>query len=149
MREADTVIIDVLSIADYDSLRALWASIGGIVLRSADSRPAVARYLDRNPGLSFVARRNGRLVGGVLSGHDGRRGYLHHLAVEPAERRRGIASALVERCLDALERAGIEKIHIDVLANNTSAQQFWARAGWQKRYDIVRFSFLNSADTNA
>ncbi len=145
---ADAVIRE-MTISDYDAIRALLSSVPGVTLRSADSREKTQRYLERNPGLSFVAVAGARIVGCVMCGHDGRRGYLQHLAADPTLRRRGIGAALVERSLAALERLGIEKAHIDVLADNTEAQQFWVNRGWRRRSDLLRFSFSRSSEPNA
>jgi N-acetylglutamate synthase len=142
------VAIHVMTPADYDSVRLLLESIPGLTVRAADSREATERYLARNPGLSFVARSGDRVVGCVMCSHDGRRGYLQHLAVEPEVRRQGIGTALVTRCLEALRGLGIEKTHIDVLAENGLAQEYWANSGWKRRTDIVRYSFTNSTDPN-
>lgn len=138
-----------MTIGDYDSVLALLTATSGVRLRGADSREAVARYLERNPGLSFVALVDGVVAGCVMCGHDGRRGYLQHLAVSPDCRRRGIGSALVEACLSKLESLGILKTHIDVLVENEQAHDFWCRRGWQRREDIFRYSFLRSHDANA
>jgi N-acetylglutamate synthase len=146
-------VIREMTIADYDPVRELLRSVPGVTLRSADSPEATGRYLARNPGLSFVAlageRAGEQIVGCVMCGQDGRRGYLQHLAVEPGSRRLGIGTALVERSLAALRLLGIEKTHIDVLTDNTQAQEYWAKLGWRKRSDLVRYSFTNSADPNA
>jgi len=140
--------IRTLTIDDYDSVIALLSATSGVRLRDADSREATARYLQRNPGLSFVAVIDGQLAGCVMCGHDGRRGYLQHLAVAASQRRRGIGSALVQACLTALANLGIHKIHIDVLTGNQPARDFWRRLGWQKRDDIFRYSFVNSPNPN-
>jgi ribosomal protein S18 acetylase RimI-like enzyme len=101
-----------------------------------DSPRGLARYLKRNVGLSFVACDEGRLVGAVLSGHDGRRGYLHHLAVAPTHRKRGIGKALVERCLRALAKQQIAKCNIFLFESNASARLFWQRNRWNLRTDL-------------
>ncbi len=137
-----------MTMADYDSVQALLNSIEGVRLRSADSRDATDRYLLRNPGLSFIARSSDNVVGCIMSGHDGRRGYLHHLAVAPNFRRKGIGTLLVHRCIAALQQIGIEKTHIDVLSENIAAHQYWTELGWQKRTDIIRYSFSTSPDPN-
>ncbi len=138
-----------MTIEDYDAVIGLLTSTSGVRLRDADSREATARYLERNPGLSFVAFGDGTIVGCVMCGHDGRRGYLQHLAVSPDHRRRGIGSALVEACLSKLESLGILKTHIDVLVGNQQAHDFWSSYGWHKRDDIFRYSFVRGHDTNA
>lgn len=125
----------------YEEVLAFLRGIPGVgSSREADSPAAVARYLARNPGLSFFAEMDGRVVGCAMSGHDGRRGYLQHVAVDPACRRRGIARALVQRCLAALAKEGIEKVHLDVYAANEAAHAYWAKSGWTRRDDIVRYS---------
>jgi len=138
-----------MTIGDYEAVLALMRQTPGVSLRDADSHTATARYLERNPGLSFVCEEGGRIVGCVMCGHDGRRGYLQHLLVLPDYRRRGIAGALVERVLLELERLGILKCHIDVFKTNTLATGFWARQGWVLRTDIDRYSFVRSGNPNA
>lgn len=142
--ESRGVAMRVMVPADYDALLALLTSTPGVTLRDADSRDATGRYLARNPGLSLVAEDAGTIVGCVMAGHDGRRGYLNHLIVLPAYRHRGVASALVDRCLDGLEREGIAKVHIDVLVDNAAAVAFWEKRGWWLRTDIHRYSFARS-----
>lgn len=126
---------------DYDEVYALWQSLPGIGLSSADSRENIARYLQVNPGFSFVAYGGGSLVGAVLCGHDSRRGYLHHLAVHPNFQRQGIGKVLVDHCLKALQKAGIHKVHIFVIAGNEDGLLFWQKNGWRKRDDIFVMSY--------
>ena len=97
----------VMTPADYDAVIALWRGCEGIGLTESDTRPAIAAYLARNPDMSFVAEAGGRLVGAVLGGHDGRRGYLHHLAVDPAWRRRGLGRELTDAVLARLRAEGM------------------------------------------
>ena len=134
--------------ADYDVVMALMGGVPGVAVRAADAPEAIGRYLERNPGLSLVAEEGEALVGCVFCGHDGRRGYLHHVVVAPAARGRGIGAALVARALDGLAALGIYKTHLDVFADNAPAIAFWQHTGWQRRDDIVRFSFNRSDDAN-
>ncbi len=138
-----------MSIGDYENTIVLLRDAEGVRLRAVDSREGVERYLRRNAGLSFVAEDGDRIIGCIMCGHDGRRGYLQHLLVSSAHRRKGIGKALVERCLEKLKQLGISKAHIDVLTSNEAAASFWKKRGWQKREDIYRFSFINSSDANA
>lgn len=138
-----------MTMDDYNAVQALWQQTPGISVRDADSAEATARYLQRNPGLSFVACDNGHIVGCAMSGHDGRRGYLQHLLVLPAFRGQGIATALVAHCLDALLVLGIAKSHIDVLSSNHEALAYWQHQGWQLRQDIRRLSFIRAGGDNA
>lgn len=141
--------IRVMTMDDYDAVMNLMGQTPGISLRDADSPQATARYLQRNPDMSFVALIDAVVVGCVMCGHDGRRGYLQHLLVLPQHRRQGIASALVERCLSSLEALGIAKCHLDVFKTNEPAARYWASQGWQLRQDIDRYSFTRPGNENA
>ncbi|HEX8540223.1 MAG TPA: GNAT family N-acetyltransferase [Pseudomonas sp.] len=141
--------IRVMTLADYDAVIDLMSKIPGISLRDADSREATARYLQRNPQMSFVAEVGDVLGGCVMCGHDGRRGYLQHLVVLPEYRRQGIATSLVQHCLSSLEAQGILKCHLDVFKTNAAAAQYWQGQGWQLRTDIDRYSFIRSRHDNA
>lgn len=130
------VEIEQMCVADYDEAVALWAGTAGVVLRNADSREGIARFLARNPGLSFVARVDDRLAGTALCGHDGRRGYLYHMAVVSDLRRRGIGRMLAARCVRALEAEGIDRCHLFVVRSNEEGDAFWQRLGWSARPDV-------------
>jgi putative acetyltransferase len=122
---------------DYDEVLVLWKGTDGIGLHEdTDSLDGIAAYLLRNPGLSFVARSDGNVVGAVLCGHDGRRGYLHHLTVAAAERNRGVGRALVESCLARLGRIGIRKCNIFLFSDNEAGEEFWKHVGWEERPDL-------------
>ncbi len=118
---------------------ALWRASEGIGL-AGETPEIVAACLARSPGLSFVALREGRVVGAVLCTSDGRRGYLHHLAVEPECRRLGIGRALAEAGAAAMAAQGLPKVHLFVWRTNEPALRFWARIGWAERDDLVMMS---------
>lgn len=137
--KADTdsaVSIRLFRAADYDAVFRLWKRSEGVGLSESDRREGVVAYLRRNPGLSFVATKGGRIVGAVLCGHDGRRGYLQHLAVAKRYRGRGIGRRLVEACLAKLRAAGFLKCNIFVFSTNVEGLQFWRRRGWKSRPDL-------------
>jgi N-acetylglutamate synthase len=122
---------------DYDAVVSLWRGIPGIGLDDdSDSRSGIMRYLKRNPGLSFVALAQGLIVGAVLSGHDGRRGYLHHLAVATSHRKLGIGKALTLRCLSDLGKQRIPKCNIFLFRSNSKGRSFWKHNGWNIRNDL-------------
>ena len=138
----------VFSISQYDDFRQLLVSTEGVSNRSADEYEGVKKYLERNPGFSFSAYENENMIACALCGHDGRRGFLQHVMVRPEYRKMGIASRLVEMCLQALEDIGIHKTHIDVFKTNYLANEYWSQNGWKLREDINRYSFNRSADEN-
>lgn len=129
-----------MKISDYDAVTALWTRTPGIGLSEADSRRNIGIFLDRNPGLSFVAEDEEGLMGAVMSGHDGRRGFLYHLAVDQAKRRNGVGRQLVDRCLSGLAALGLRKCHIFVFADNEEGRRFWSRTGWEQRFDLIVMS---------
>ena len=133
---------------DFDAALGLWRRCEGVGLRDSDSPVGIATYLQRNPGLSFVAEREQRIVGSVLAGHDGRRGYLQHLAVAPEHRRQGIGSELLARCLAALAAEGVGKVHVHVFGDNRAGREFWDRRGWQQRDEIQVYSWINGDNRN-
>ena len=122
--------------AHIDPARDLWRETEHMCLGSADGPEDLRAFLRRNPGCSFVALEEGRLVGTCLGGHDGRRGHLYHLAVAPMHRRSGLGTRLVARCLNALREAGIGKCHAFVTRESPYGQLFWEPAGWDRRDDM-------------
>ena len=128
------------TINDYDAALALWKTSENIGLSSADDRDNIERFLRRNPGMSKIAVENGRVVGTILCGHDCRRGYLYHLCVDQAYRRKGLGSKLVDACLKELKKQGIEKCHLFIFGRNESGKKFWQATGWDRRTDIEIFS---------
>lgn len=128
------------SMGDYDEAIALWQRTEGIGLSSADTRERIAIYLERNPGLSFVAWAGGELIGAVLCGHDGRRGYLHHLAVAKEWRGKGVGRALTSASLAGLKALDIDKCHLFVYSDNQAGREFWTHEGWKERHDLMLVS---------
>jgi ribosomal protein S18 acetylase RimI-like enzyme len=120
-----------MKIADHGEVHRIWRGSEGMCLVDEDSRKGIARYLSRNRGLCFVATVDGRIVGTVLCGHDGRRGILRHLAVKAEFRNRGIGRALADRCLRALAVQGIGKCNLFVMKDNPSGQRFWEHLGYR------------------
>ncbi len=132
----EPVRIRPFEIGDHAAAVHLWQITEGIGLSESDSPENIAAYLKRNPDMSFAAFSGEALIGAVLSGTDGRRGYLHHLAVDPAWRGLGIGRQLVAHCLKALRRAGLPKCHLFLFRANPSGRQFWQHIGWSLRSDL-------------
>jgi ribosomal protein S18 acetylase RimI-like enzyme len=137
-------------VEDIPAALLLWQGLPGIGLRDADSPMALAKYLARNPDTSFVAVNDmDQLIGVSLAGHDGRRGYLHHVAVYSEFQKQGLGRQLVDACLQALKAEGIEKVHLWVKVDNTSGKRFWNHVGWRERTDISLMSIVTGDNPNA
>lgn len=134
------VEIHEMDIDDYPEIYQLWEMSDNIGLGKSDSRYGIETFLERNPGMSYVAWKDDRMVGTVLCGHDGRRGYIHHLMVHPDFRRNGIGQSLVSRCMYALTRIGIQKCHLFVYEDNEGGIKFWESLGWTKRVELTMMS---------
>ncbi len=130
--------IRLMTMEDYDAVYALWLSCQGMGLNDLDdSWEGIQRYLRRNPNTCFVADQDGSIAGVILSGHDGRRGFIHHTAVHPECRRQGIAHRLVEAALAALKAEGIHKVALVVFGRNQTGNAFWQQEGFTSREDLV------------
>lgn len=131
------ITLRLLTPADYDALYALWLSCAGMGLNDRDDSPeGIAAYLRRNPTTCFAAMDGDRLIGCILAGHDGRRGYIYHTAVHPDWRGRGIGTALVQAALDALKAEGIHKAALLVFRRNEGGNAFWEKQGFTLREDV-------------
>jgi len=124
--------------SDYARILALWKNTPGMGLNAIDdSESGIEKYLRRNPDTCFVAEAGGEIIGALLSGHDGRRGFINHPAVKASERNRGVATALVDRAMGALRAEGITKVALVVFADNALGNAFWERRGFTARGDLV------------
>jgi len=123
---------------DYEAAYRLWANTPGMGLNTTDdSRDGVLRYLRRNPNTCFVAEEAGEIVGVILAGHDGRRGFIYHLAVSISHRNKGIGSMLVEHAMQALKQEEIHKVALVVMAGNKTGNAFWEARGFTTREDLT------------
>ena len=137
------VTVRSMQIEDYDQVYALWTTIHGFSIRTIDdSREGVERFLKRNPGISVVAELDGRVVGAILCGHDGRRGCLYHVCVHEDYRMHGIGRAMVVHCMNALQQEGINKVSLIAFTKNDIGNAFWKQIGWTKREDLNYYDFV-------
>ena len=127
-----------MNISDYEKVYAIWISCKGMGLNNLDdSREGIERFLLRNPESCFVAEADETVVGVIMSGHDGRRGYIYHTAVLPEYRNRGIAAKLAENAISAMKNAGINKVALVVFDRNEGGNAFWEKMGFAVREDLV------------
>jgi N-acetylglutamate synthase len=140
-----------MGISDYDSVYRLWTQGSGIGLNARDdSRDGIARYLSRNPSTCFVAESGDMIVGVILCGHDGRRGYIYHMMVVANRRKEGIGTALVDAALAALKNEGIHKASLVCFGTNETGNGFWEQYGFHERKDLIfRNISLIGEDQNA
>lgn len=135
-------MIRAMKIEDYDQVYALWKTIKGFAIRSIDdSKEGVERFLTRNPGISVVAIEDEKVVGAILCGHDGRRGCLYHVCVNPAYRLRGIGKSMVVHCMNALHAENINKVSLIAFTENDIGNAFWKEIGWTRRGDLNYYDF--------
>ena len=143
--------IRVMTASDYEAVKALWMTIKGFGIRSIDdSREGVERFLRRNPTTSVVAEVDGKIVGAILCGHDGRRGCLYHVCVHKDYRMQGIGKAMVVFCMEALKAEEINKVSLIAFTQNDIGNAFWNEIGWTKREDLNYYDFtLNEKNITA
>lgn len=132
------MVIKLVSLEDYDRIYALWNSTEGVGLNSIDdSYEGFHKYLLRNPSTSFAAFENGDILGVIMCGHDGRRGFIYHTAVVEQHRGKGIGNLLVSAALEALIKEGITKVALVVFSTNEAGNRFWEKLGFSQRDDLV------------
>lgn len=144
-------MIRAMTLDDYEKVYELWMKIKGFAIRSIDdSREGVERFLNRNPGISVVAEEDGKIVGAILCGHDGRRGCMYHVCVDPEYRLKGIGKSMVVFAMEALKKEKINKVSLIAFTKNDIGNAFWKEIGWTKREDLNYYDFtLNEENISA
>ena len=132
-----------MTISDYDKVYALWRTIRGFGIRSIDdSREGTARFLRRNPTTSIVAEADGKLVGAILCGHDGRTGCFYHVCVDERYRNHGIGRKMATAAMRALQKEQINKVSLIAFKDNAIGNHFWHGFGWKERTDMNYYEFV-------
>lgn len=140
-------MIRLFAIEDYREVYQLWKKTPGVGLRSLDdSKEGIEKFLLRNPTTNFVAIENDRIIGAILSGHDGRRGYIYHACVEEAYRKKSYGRLLVEYVEDAMEKEKITKLGLVCYTRNVFGNPFWESLGWEKRADLNYYTISLNED---
>ena len=137
------ILIREMTMTDYDQVYGLWTEIKGFGIRTLDdSREGVERFLQRNPETSVVAVEDSKIVGAILCGHDGRRGCMYHVCVDPEYRMRGIGKSMVVFAMNALKKENISKVSLIAFTKNDVGNTFWRCIGWTKREDLNYYDFV-------
>lgn len=148
MENNSKVIIREMTAEDYDAVHALWTRIRGFAIRSIDdSREGVERFIRRNPTTSIVAEIDGKVVGSILCGHDGRQATFYHVCVAPEYRQQGIGRMMVKEALLELRKEKISKVMLVAFVTNEVGNTFWQKLGWTPRRDFNSYEFkINEAN---
>jgi len=136
------MLVRAMTIGDYVNVYKLWMTTPGLGLNSIDdSESGIRKYLDRNPSTCFVAEENEDIIGVIMAGHDGRRGFIYHMAVDTNRQRQGIGESLLSHALSALKSEGIHKVALVALDTNHIGNRFWEKQGFIHRPDLVYRNF--------
>ena len=136
------MIIEKMKIDDYDEIHQIWSNTNGTTLRAIDdSKEGIERFLKRNPNNNFICRIDGKIIGGILCGHDGRKGFIYHAVVKKNYRNRGIGKKLVENVIKSLKEENITKIGVLVNSDNISGNNFWKSLGFEY-FDNLKYRIL-------
>lgn len=142
------MIIEKMKIDDYDEIHQIWSNTNGITLRAIDdSKEGIERFIKRNPNNSFICRINGNITGGILCGHDGRKGFIYHTVVKEDYRDRGIGKKLIENVIKSLKEDNITKIGVLVNSDNISGNNFWESFGFEY-YNDLKYRILPLDELN-
>ncbi|MBE7720050.1 GNAT family N-acetyltransferase [Lacrimispora indolis] len=141
-------MIRTMTLKDYDKVYELWSGIKGFGLRTVDdSREGVKMFLNRNPATSVVAEEDGKIIGSILCGHDGRRGCMYHVCVAEGYRKHGIGQKMALEAMKRLKEEGINKVSLIAFKSNAVGNEFWNKVGWTFRDDLNYYDFdLNGAN---
>ena len=143
LQTGSNVLIRPMTIADYEEVHALWHTIQGFGIRSIDdSRDVIERFIRRNPETSVVAVKNGRIVGSILCGNDGRQGSLYHVCVAQDCRRQNIGTQMVAYCMTVLRKMGISKVTLIAFSDNDIGNAFWKHNGWRQADEVNYYDFV-------
>lgn len=140
-------MVRVMTMDDYDEVFALWNSIHGFGIRSLDdSKEGIEKFLKRNPTTSAVDIEDGKIVGAILCGHDGRRACMYHVCVSEAYRMHGIGKKMVQFCCEQLKKEQINKVCLNAFVTNTVGNKFWKKMGWTLRDDMNYYDHALNED---
>ena len=134
---------------DYPAVYELWKSVSGFGMRTVDdSEENITRFLARNKGLSVVAVEDGKIVGSILCGHDGRTGAFYHVCVHKDYRGRGLCTRMTDACVAALKKEQVNRVSLIAYVTNSVGNAYWKKQGWTLREDFNQYVLdLNEDNT--
>ncbi len=133
--------IEKFTMESYENVVQLWRK-SGISVGSTDTREELERMLQRNPNLFLIGKVNNRIIGVVIGGFDGRRGYVHHLAVDPDYQKKGYGKMIMDELIEKFRKIGVHKIHLFIEKYNKDVVEFYRNLGWEIRDDLIMMSFI-------
>ena len=125
----------------YETVINIWRK-SGISIGSSDTKEELERMLQRNPTLFLIGKINKRIIGVVMGGSDGRRGYIHHLAIDPDCQRRGYGKMIVDCLIEKFRQMGVHKVHLFIEKYNIDVVKFYQNLGWEIREDLIMMSHV-------
>lgn len=137
--------IETFIMDHYQDVITLWKK-AGISVGSSDSEQEIEKVLQRNPSLFLVGKKESRIISVVIGGYDGRRGYVHHLAVDPEFQRMGYGEKLMEELMNRFREMKVHKIHLFIEKDNKNVVNFYQHHGWEVRNDLIMMSFISNND---
>ena len=137
--------IEEFSIEMYDRVYELW-KLGNLTLGSSDTKERILRVVERNPETFLVGKINNKIIACVMGMHDGFRGYVYHLAIDPQFRSKGYGKRLMEELHIIYNRIGILKVHVLIEKRNKKVREFYDKVGWHERDDLMLMSFIPDED---
>lgn len=128
-----------MKIEDYEQVYKLWQATE-IIIKNSDQKDEIERMIKRNPYTCLVGVENSKIISVVMGGFDGRRGYVHHLAVKPEKQGQGLGKAMMDELMKRFEDLKVIKVHLFVEENNKEVKDFYRNIGFKERTDLTDFS---------
>ena len=133
--------IELFTMRYYHEIIALWKR-SGIEVSSSDTRDEIAKMLKRNPDLFLIGKENEKVIAVVMGAFDGRRGYVHHLAIDPDYQKKGYGKTMMDELIEKFQIKKVHKVHLLIEKSNKEVADFYRKLGWEVRDDLIMMSFV-------
>jgi ribosomal protein S18 acetylase RimI-like enzyme len=137
--------IEIFKMQYYHEVVELWKR-AGIGIGSSDTKDEVATVFARNPDLFLIGKKNRKIIAAVIGTFDGRRGYIHHLAVDPDYQNKGYGKIIMDEIIELFRDKKVHKIHLFIQKTNKQVVDFYNKLGWEIRDDIIMMSYVPNQD---